>query len=1529
MRNIKVNLTNFSKPLMLFLVFFSGFSFYNTIIPTTASSQYIMTPPYLANSHSQGEKFLFATLANQSSAYGDYGRGRLMVQCSSEYTGWWYSYSWGKANCYMTDSWVCSSSGEYRITFLYRMLEGFIRFWDTSLGAIYYIIDYDEVVNVVDLIFQQIRDGDMSRSGGSLIATATIYDLTDDQVIYSCSESVYDKNNFDVIEEIISSLISTASRYDFYGQGYTLCNDEPIYLIKDHQYAWSFNLELICYTLCHGTPFNIAEGDVQVQLDGVIVESYSGVTEHDVDFIANANPNEVDQGDHFAIIGRISNVGTEVLHDAWATLSLPTGLTLYEGSATKNYTSIIPGSSKSPEWIIYAESPGEYDFIIEVGSNETSSELFYGEVSVNAPEYEIDVIARAPDLALLDNEFTVTGQIQNKRVNDINGVSATLELSDGLSLTSGLNPQNISTILGYSEENVTWTVRADSEGLTTLSITAICDEGVEDTDYESINIYDIPSISIEFFTSDKALINTPFRLEAFIENNGDITLHDVYSTLIVPPGLNLVYTESHPNPDYEDRILPGSDHTPVWYLEGDSGTYTIGLEVNSSEGSSEYKEIEIEVVGSIQEPFLLWNFTTGNDVIGVDSGDLDGDGISDVAITSLDNKVYAIKSNGTELWNYSTTGYLRSVAIGDINGDGFEDVITGGNDGYVYALNGSNGNPLTGWPKWSGGTTTDSIYDIQIGDFDGDGIMDVASSTVGMGNVYAFRGYDGNQLWHHSHGEYVKDIGIGDINGDGKDDVAVGVWSTPGEVYAYRGYDGTTLWGPYSIDDEARTVDVGDLTGDGKCEVVVGMDRDTTHEEVYAIKSDGTLLWDTDLGWRVEDVKIGDLDGDGDNEVAVGADSPQDSVSFLEGSNGNKITSVALGVGADIYSVCIGDLDNDGINDVAAGGSLGKVWAINSTGFIIWNYSCGGDIYLHSISIADVNADGTHDVIAGSWDNSVYILSCKPLDQNGPSSGLIRVKPNPTSVNPFVNATISDDFSIVTSAEYFVDSIGANDTGVTLNPIDDNWNTTSEIVEGTIDISILSDGIHTIYIHGKDAAGYWGEFNSTEFEVDRVSPIIILLSPKNITYKNELMELNVTANEDIDNWSFSLNGGKNITFMPNTLIFTDIGVNNLIVYANDTSGNTVKSNITWTNQYYTDINCTLSKSQIYLGDEVNITAILTHPAYEGNITIQYYNNSKWNNLYKDNPQLGTLSHTWIPQNNGTYLLRTMYSGSSLYSESNSSTKQIEVLTASNLYCLVRGNNNRIYFNEYSDSWSGWDSLTGSTSNRIAGAFFNGDLHTVVKGMSGGLYHAWLDLGTETFSGWSRLSGDTPSDPVLTASPEKLYLIVRGNNDRIYYREWDGSWSSWMSISGKTNEGIAATVVDDELHIVVIGTNGRLYHGTVNTTDYSFSGWNGISGTTLSQPVLADDESSVYLVVRGNNNRIYLNEYTGTWGGWTGLPGSTGMSPGAAVYDGDLHLVVKGMTGGLYHGTMDLSSHIFGGWTRLSGDTPSPPTLSVK
>jgi hypothetical protein len=216
----------------------------------------------------------------------------------------------------------------------------------------------------------------------------------------------------------------------------------------------------------------------------------------------------------------------------------------------------------------------------------------------------------------------------------------------------------------------------------------------------------------------------------------------------------------------------------------------------------------------------------------------------------------------------------------------------------------------------------------------------------------------------------------------------------------------------------------------------------------------------------------------------------------------------------------------------------------------------------------------------------------------------------------------------------------------------------------------------------------------------------------------------------------------------------------------------------------------------------------------------------------------------------------------------------------------------------------------------------------------------VDLGTE---GWDPYYGfglvnafEALKQVDLLLGGRSAVLVVRGSNNGIYYRTYDSlgsSWSSWTGLSGSTPDSPAACVVGNELHFVVRGVNqGQIWHGYVNLDDNSFSGWTLLSGSTPSAPTLTGNSTHLCLVVRGNNNVIYYRFYnvaTHVWSDWTGVPnGSTLSTPAAVLVDNELQVVVRGSNNNqIWHGTVDVGTGSFSGWTLLSGATPSPPTLT--
>ena len=284
------------------------------------------------------------------------------------------------------------------------------------------------------------------------------------------------------------------------------------------------------------------------------------------------------------------------------------------------------------------------------------------------------------------------------------------------------------------------------------------------------------------------------------------------------------------------------------------------------------------------------------------------------------------------------------------------------------------------------------------------------------------------------------------------------------------------------------------------------------------------------------------------------------------------------------------------------------------------------------------------------------------------------------------------------------------------------------------------------------------------------------------------------------------------------------------------------------------------------------------------------------------------------------------------------------LTQSNAYLVVRGLDNLIYyrmFNSTSSVWGDWEDLVGSTCDSPAAVICEDELHIVVRGSDGeSLWHGCLTdpADTESFSGWTCISGATDSAPTLTSNGTVLCLVVRGLDDRIYHRCYsEGSWGSWHAVpTGATLDSPTATLLRNNLHIVVRGMDGNSLWHTIARSDGSVArDWMWLSGATGSRPALTSHQQlyRLYLSVRGLDNGIYYREYDAlldSWASWNGLPGATIDGPAIMLNDSSLHPVVRGSDGDtLWHGYLSYPANAgsFTGWTAISGATPSAPTIT--
>jgi len=165
----------------------------------------------------------------------------------------------------------------------------------------------------------------------------------------------------------------------------------------------------------------------------------------------------------------------------------------------------------------------------------------------------------------------------------------------------------------------------------------------------------------------------------------------------------------------------------------------------------------------------------------IESGDVDGDGKTDFAVTLAGPKVFladgkgGFRSASRSLPVPETRGTNFGIALGDVTGDGTLELAV-----CFTAMEGMRGIAVYdraedgAWVSISAGLPEDTTFaDVEFGDFDGDGELDLVAMTDH--NVLVWRG-DGGKSWTPM-ARYGGDLGrtgdlaAADLNGDGRSDL--------------------------------------------------------------------------------------------------------------------------------------------------------------------------------------------------------------------------------------------------------------------------------------------------------------------------------------------------------------------------------------------------------------------------------------------------------------------------------------------------------------------------------------------------------------------------------------------------------------------------------------------------------------------------------------------------------------------------------------------------------------------------------------
>ena len=325
-------------------------------------------------------------------------------------------------------------------------------------------------------------------------------------------------------------------------------------------------------------------------------------------------------------------------------------------------------------------------------------------------------------------------------------------------------------------------------------------------------------------------------------------------------------------------------------------------------------------------------------------------------------------------------GFLGyAVAVGDFNGDGIPDLAVTNSGDTLSVLLGKGDGTFGALAEF--GTRGDPVS-VAVGDFNGDGIPDLAVANHTDNTVSVLLG-NGNgtfqtQLTYFT-GASPNSLAVGDFNGDGILDLAVANFGDGTVSILLGGGGGFALPVTYATGANPMSVAVGDFNGDGAPDLVVANNGGGT-ASVLLGKGDGTFGPQVTypVGTNPDSVAVGDFNGDGILDLAV-ANSVFNTVSILLGNpNGTFQPQVTYGTGDISTSVAVADFNGDGIPDLAVtnlGDNTVSVLLGKGDGTFQPQVTYPTESEPASLAVGDFNGDGIPDLAVANSDSDTAGVS--------------------------------------------------------------------------------------------------------------------------------------------------------------------------------------------------------------------------------------------------------------------------------------------------------------------------------------------------------------------------------------------------------------------------------------------------------------------------------------------------------------------------------------------------------------------------
>jgi 5-hydroxyisourate hydrolase-like protein (transthyretin family) len=221
------------------------------------------------------------------------------------------------------------------------------------------------------------------------------------------------------------------------------------------------------------------------------------------------------------------------------------------------------------------------------------------------------------------------------------------------------------------------------------------------------------------------------------------------------------------------------------------------------------------------------------------------------------------------------------------------------------------------------------------------------------------------------------------------------------------------------------------------------------------------------------------------------------------------------------------------------------------------------------------------------------------------------------------------------------------------------------------------------------------------------------------------------------------------------------------------------------------------------------------------------------------------------------------------------------------------------------------------------------LFLFVRGSDNALwYKTWNGA---TWSNATSLGGTLTSSPAATSpSSGVINVFVQGTTGTVYEKTTTNSgttWSGWTSLGGVLAAGSSPAATSPSTGVIDVfaqGTTAAVYEKTSSDSGATWSGWTSLGGVLAanSGPAATSSGSVTYVFAHGTDNAVWYKDWNGTaWSSWNSLGGvlAAGSSPAAtSPASSAIDVFAQSTNGAVYEKTTANGGTTWGGWASLGG-----------